>query len=206
MTKLTLLLALSLFSANAFSDTCIHSIKEGTEKLTWTGFKYSTKAPVNGTFKKITFTQNKNSESMEELLKSITFEIDTTSVDSGNAVRDVTLKKSIFAFLKTPDRITGKVVSATPLDLGLEIMINAKTPMQMSLDTKDGKIIATGTLNLFEHDLKKSYAALHLACKGLHTGEDGEPKTWSSAGIRIEADYEVKCSKGLIDSIKDWFS
>ncbi len=199
-------LSLLLFSAESFSETCTYSIKEGSQKLLWTGFKYSSKTPVGGTFKKIHFKQNKEAASMAQLLESISFEIDTKSVDSGNPTRDFTLRKTIFSFLKTPETISGKVTSATQLDLSLELMINEKTPLQMSLETKAGKLVATGTLNLREHGLKNSYESLHLSCKKLHTGKDKVAKTWSTVDLRIEADYEVKCSKGLMDSIKDWFS
>ncbi len=205
--KMTLaIFTLLIFSNNAYSETCIHSIKEGTEKITWTGFKYTKKAPVSGTFDKVKFTQAKEATSMADLLESIEFEIDTRSVNSGNPARDATLKGSVFGFLKVPNVISGKVVSATQLDMAVDMTLNEKTPMQMSLETKDGKLISTGSLNLLEHGLKKSYDAVHVACKGLHIGEDGVPKTWSTVEIKVEADYEVKCSKGLMDSIKSWFS
>lgn len=195
-----------LLSQNVWAETCIHSIKEGSQKLTWTGFKYTKKAPVSGTFDKISFEQSKGAESMADLLESITFKIDTRSVNSGNPARDSTLKKSIFSFLNVPNEISGKVKSATQLDMAVELMINEVTPIQMSLNAENGKLVSTGSLNLMAHGLKKSYDAVHLACKGLHTGDDGVSKTWSTVDIKIEADYEVKCSKGLIDSIKSWFS
>ncbi|MGH1467412.1 MAG: YceI family protein [Bdellovibrionales bacterium] len=200
------LFTLLLFSSNAYSETCLHSIKEGSEKITWTGFKYTEKTAVSGTFDKVKFKQVKDSPSMSELLESVEFEIDTKSVNSGNPARDTTLKGSIFGFLKVPNTISGKIVSATQLDMAVEMTLNKKTPMQMSLDAKDGKITSTGTLNLLEHGLKKSYDAVHVACKGLHVGKDGVSKTWSTVEIKVEADYEVKCSKGLMDSIKSWFS
>lgn len=200
-------LSTSIFISNtAFAETCYYNIKHGSEKITWTGFKYTEKTPVSGTFKKIKFEQKTNATSMTNLLESIRFEIDTHSIDSKNAARDATLKGSLFGFLKVPKQISGKVVSATQLDMAVELTINEYTPMQMSLETKDGKLISKGSLNLLKHGLKKSFDAVHIACKGLHRGKDGVPKTWSTVDIKIEADYEIKCSKGFMSSIKDWFS
>ncbi len=194
------------FSSSAFSETCTYSIKEGSEKLKWTGFKYTNKTPVSGTFKDITYNQNKNAASMAELLESITFTINTDSIDSGNAARDTTLKKTVLGYLKNPGVISGEVKSATQLDMKMELMMNEKTPVSMKLETEDGRMTATGSLDLMNHGLKKSYDSVHIACKGLHTGDDGVSKTWSTVDLMLEADYEVKCSKGLMDSIKSWFS
>ena len=43
------------------------------------------------------------------------------------------------------------------------------------------------------------------ACKILHTGADGKSKTWSDVALKLEASYEEKCSKGIIESVRDWF-
>lgn len=195
------------FTTSAWSETCLHSIKKGSEKLTWTGYKYTAKAPVSGTFDKIVYTQkNEGAESMSELIESIEFVIDTNSTNSGNAARDTTLKKTVFGYLETPDTISGKFSNATQLDVVAELVANQKMKTKLKLEAADGKLVATGSLDLLEDGLKKSYDSVHIACKGLHTGEDGISKTWSTVDIKIEADYEVKCSKGLMDSIKSWFS
>lgn len=196
-----------LLTSSAWSETCLHSIKKGSEKLTWTGYKYTAKAPVSGTFDKIVYTQkNEGAESMSELIESIEFVIDTNSTNSGNAARDTTLKKTVFGYLETPDTISGKFSNATQLDVVAELVANQKMKTKLKLEAADGKLVATGSLDLLKDGLKKSYDSVHIACKGLHTGEDGISKTWSTVDIKIEADYEVKCSKGLMDSIKSWFS
>jgi len=198
---------LVLTASTAFAETCIHSIKQNSQKLTWTGYKYSEKAAVSGTFDKIIFTQkNEGADSMAGLIDSIEFVIDTNSTNSGNAARDSTLKKTIFGYLKTPNTISGKFKNTTQLDTVTEISVNEDMEIKLNLEAKDGKLVATGSLDLLENGLKKSFDSVHIACKGLHTGEDGVSKTWSTVDLKIEADYEVKCSKGLIDSIKSWFS
>jgi len=205
--KALIILSLLTFSTSAFSETCLHSIEPGTEKLTWTGYKYTKKAAVSGTFDKIVFTQKSGgAESMANLLNSIEFVVDTNSTNSGNAARDATLKKTVFGYLENPNTISGKFKNATQLDLVAELTANEKMEIKLKLEAQDGKLIATGALDLLQNGLKKSYDSVHLACKGLHTGEDGVSKTWSTVDLKIEADYEVKCSKGLMDSIKDWFS
>lgn len=203
---LKIILASSFLSTAAFAETCLHQIKEGSEKITWTGFKYTKKAPVSGSFDKLTFKQNTEAESMADLLNSIEFEIDTNSVNSGNPARDSTLKKSVFGFTKEEAKISGKFKNATQLDVIANLIFNEEMETKLNLSAQDGKLVATGSIDLLKNGLQKSYDSVHLACKGLHTGEDGVSKTWSTVDLKIEADYEVKCSKGFIDSIKDWFS
>ena len=50
----------------SFAETCTYSIKEGSQKLVWTGFKYTNKTAVSGTFDKITFEQNKKAKSLRK--------------------------------------------------------------------------------------------------------------------------------------------
>jgi len=205
--KALLTLSIMLIATSSWAETCLHSIKPGTQKVTWTGYKFTEKAPVSGTFDKIIFTQkNGGAESMAELINSIEFVIDTNSTNTGNAARDTTLKKSIFGFLKNENTISGKFKNATQLDVVADLVINEEMELKLKLESDKGRLVATGALDLLQNGLKKSYDSVHSACKGLHIGEDGLSKTWSTVDIKIEADYEVKCSKGLMDSIKSWFS
>lgn len=201
---MTIGLLLSLQLGHA--ETCTYNIKEGSHKLTWTGYKFTNKTAVSGTFDNIKFEQ-KPAKSVQALIKTISFKVDTKSVSTGNEARDMTLAQSIFGLLKTPDTISGKFTEVSESGVvKAEAEINAPTPMVFQLNQEDDKITLTGSLDLLENDLKKSYDALHKACQGLHTGEDKVSKTWSTADIKIEAQIEEKCSKGFIDSIKSWFS
>jgi lysozyme family protein len=202
-----LILAVFLISPMmSFAETCTYSILKDSVEFKWTGFKYTEKTAVSGTFDKIEFSQNSSSESIADLMKSLSFEVHTDSINSGNPARDATLQKTVFAFLKVPQKISGKVTSATTKEAVAQLMINEPTQVILSLDAKDGKLKAKGNLDLMKNGLKKSYDAVHQACEGLHTGSDGVSKTWSTVEIEIKANYDSKCSKGLMDSIKSWFS
>lgn len=193
------------FSTYAEAKTCYYKIKEDSAKVTFTGFKYTEKTGVAGTFTEVSYKQ-KEAKSIRSLLKSISFDIKSKSLSTGNPARDATLRASVLGFLQQPEKITGKVVSATDKTMKIEMILNEKTPVDFDYAAKDGKLTARGTLNLLENGLSKSLAALAKACQGLHTGKDGVTKTWPDVELIIEADYEEKCSNGLMDSIKSWFS
>ena len=184
--------------------SCTYSLVDGSEKMTWTGFKFTEKIGVSGTFDTLKVS-HKISDSLENLLKSIDFEIDTKSINSGNPTRNTTLQKTVFGFLSIPETIKGTVKTATDKSITVEMTMNQKMKASFDYTTKDNAIIATGNLDMTQNGLIKSLNAVKEACKVLHTGADGLPKTWADVNIKLEARYEEKCSKGIIESVKDWF-
>lgn len=203
--KFLVALTVLLMSPLAQANKCLYSIKKDSEKITWTGFKFTSKTAVSGTFDKVTFSQKKSS-SLEELLQSISFKIDSSSINSGNPARDATLTQSILGFLKVPDQISGNFKSVEGSNVTTALTLNESFEQVFAFTAQDGKITLKGQIDLLANSMKKSYDQLHSACEEKHKGEDGISKTWSTVDIKVEADYEEKCSKGLIESIKDWFS
>jgi len=194
-------LILSVQKANA---ECKYSLVEESQKIKWTGYKFTEKSGVSGSFSQIN-VKSTESDSLKGLLKSIVFEVDTNSVDSGNAARDATLMKTVFAFMSVPQTISGTVTKVDDTTLDVSMVMAKKMGAKFDYTAKDGKILAKGGIDLKENGLIRAFDAVKLACSALHTGEDGVSKTWPDVAIELEASYEEKCSKGIIESIKDWF-
>jgi len=191
-------------SASA-SENCTYTIVKGSEHIAWTGFKYTEKAGVGGSFDTLT-VESKESKSVEELLKSISFKIDTDSINSGNPARDETLKKTVFKFLSIPKTIKGEVLSVEDKALKFKMTLNEEMEAQFGYSYTEGTLSAMGAIDLTKNGLLKSFNAVHEACKILHTGKDGKSKTWADVKINLKAQVEEKCSKGFIESIKGWFN
>ena len=199
-----LLFTVMLTSTNKANASCTYTLVDGTEKVTWTGFKFTEKTGVSGTFDDLK-VKHKSSDSLEGLLQSIDFEIDTKSINSGNPARDTTLQKTVFAFLSIPETIKGSIKSASEKDLDVQMTVNEEMNAKFGYIANAGVITASGFIDLTQSGLMKSYNAVKKACKILHTGADGVSKTWADVQIKLEASYEEKCSKGIIESVKDWF-
>lgn len=203
--KLTLILAgLITFAAQKGEASCTYSLVDGSEKVTWTGFKFTEKTGVSGTFDKLKVS-HETSDSLEDLLKSISFEIDTKSINSGNPARDATLQKTVFGFLSIPETIKGSVKAATDSSIDVKMTMNKEMNAAFDYTAKEGSITAVGDIDMTQNGLVKSFNAVKEACKILHTGADGVSKTWADVNIKLEANYEEKCSKGIIESVRDWF-
>ena len=199
-----ILTGLLTFTYQGTQAACTYSLVDGSEKVTWTGFKFTEKTGVSGTFDKLTVS-HKTADNLKELLESINFKIDTKSINSGNPARDATLQKTVFGFLSVPKSIKGSVVNATKKNIDVKMTLNQKMDTTFSYTAKEGRITALGSIDLAQNGLIKGFNALKEACKILHTGANGASKTWADVQIKLEANYEEKCSKGIIESIKDWF-
>jgi hypothetical protein len=186
------------------AENCTYQIVKGSENIAWTGFKYTEKTGVGGSFDALT-VESKKSKSVEELLKSISFKIDTESVNSGNPARDATLKRTVFKFLSIPKTIKGEVLSVKDKVLNFKMTLNEEMEAQFGYSYDKGELSAKGAIDLTKNGLLESFNAVHESCKVLHTGKDGVSKTWADVKINLKAQVEEKCSKGFIDSIKDWF-
>lgn len=201
MLNLLLLMALT-----ASADDCTYSLVEESPKITWTGFKFTEKAAVSGTFKDVDI-KSKPSKSLKELFSSVSFSVDTNSIDSGNVARDTTLKRTVFGFLKEPNTVKGSVTQVEDKNFKVNMTMNNSmlADFTYTYDKDSGKTVAQSTLDLTKYGLLKSYNAVAEACKALHTGDDGVSKTWTDVDLKLEVQIEKKCSAGLIDSVKSWF-
>lgn len=203
--KISIFTLAMIFFGSTASAACTFKIKEGTEKLTWTGYKYTKRAAVSGTFKRISFKQTE-ADSLQNLLRSISFEVATDSLDSGNSARDATLKTTVFNLLKIPGKITGVVKGVKDSVASVIMTFNQEMEVPFEILTEKGanNFLIRATLDLTKNGLKPNYEAVHNTCEKLHTGEDGVSKTWANVDLKVEASFEKSC--GILDRLKSWFN
>ena len=98
-------------SEDAATDiTCLYSYESNTSSLEWTAFKFTDKTPVKGTFNEIKIEGSKTADDEKEMIESLTFTINTNSVETQNEERNGKIVKLFFGSINT-DAITGKVKS-----------------------------------------------------------------------------------------------
>jgi polyisoprenoid-binding protein YceI len=186
-------ISISFFQAAAnAADNCTYSIKE--QKLEWTGFKTTKKLPVKGSFKKIKHNSTK-AGTPHDLISSLKFSLDTSSVDSRNPVRDKRLVKSFFKLMK--GSISGEIVQVKGKNAGVaqvSLTMNGVTkPLAFRFKLDGTKFSAVGRLDILDFQSSKALKALNKACFDLHKGPDGVSKTWSDVEIKISAELKKSC-------------
>lgn len=152
----------------------------------WTGFKTEKKVGVSGTFNKVDF-EIKNSESLSDFLKSAKVKIDANSLESKDEGRNLNITSTLFS-LASAKTIQGHIskVEEDAKTLVLEINMNGVTKaVPMAYKIEEGKIIASGAIDILDFDLKNSYLAFVQKCAELH-----ENKSYSDVNIEFTIPFK----------------
>lgn len=190
------LLTALIFPTHALKPVPCYAYKAGSVKVEWTAYKFTEKTGVKGTFKTITTNIKTPPQSEDEMLLATTFEIDALTVDSGNAARDTTLSEHFFKLMKSP-KISGNIKGIKEGVAIVELKMNDVTRLiNFKYEKKDGKLFATGTIDVLDFSMQPSLKKINESCFELHKGADGVSKTWSTVDLSITAEPVFTCKKG----------
>lgn len=158
----------------------------GDLAVKWTGFKTEKKAPVSGTFNHIK-VDIKSANDLTTFLKSSMVTIDSTSLESKNPLRNTNITSTLFA-LASAKTIKGSIVevkeSENKLTLALTMNeLSKKIPMIYEMI--DGKIIAKGSIDILDFNMKSSFLAFAQKCAALH-----QNKSFSDVNIEFIIPYK----------------
>ncbi|WP_127716841.1 YceI family protein [Halobacteriovorax sp. HLS] len=182
--KLSLLLLFFTFPSLA---NC-YQLDNKSVSIKWTSYKTAKKVGVSGTFKKVTFKTDKKQKSINSILKSAHFSIDTDSVSTKDLGRDKKIAKFFFSTMTGGSKITGKTKELKKKSIVMTFNINGKSvDVPLSYSVKKNSLEAKGVIDVFDFSLNKQLAALNKACFAKHEG-----KTWNDVAIQINAKFN-KC-------------
>lgn len=177
--------------------SCTYTYSDSLTTFNWKAYKTSEKVGVGGTFDEIKVTST-TANSIKEVLESISFEINTESVNSANDDRDGKIFTFFFSKMISTEKITGKVKSIDGDDsLGsatFEITMNESTQdVNLTYNTTEGVINFSGALNLDKFNGQDAIASLNKKCEGLHTGADGVSVLWPQVALTISTEFTADC-------------
>lgn len=177
----------------AQEQACFYKYNSGSTVLEWTAFKFTEKAPVKGTFNEITYEGKESSDDLEDLVKSMSFSIQTASVETQNEERNGKIAKLFFETIGTPV-IKAKVLKLENGKATLEIMMNELSKeVTGEYKLEDNKFSFTGTIDVANWNGMKGIETLNAACKDLHTGADGKSKLWSEVDLSFTTEFSSDC-------------
>lgn len=176
------------------ASSCTYSYDEESSVLEWTAFKFSEKAPVKGTFNQMKIDALSGAETPKEMIESMSFSIETGTVETQNEERNGKIAKYYFETTNTP-KITGKVKSLS--DNGkatVEITMNGKPVDVLGTYTLEGETFAfAATIDVAKWDALEGINTLNEICKDLHTGADGKSKLWSEVDLSFSTTLKKEC-------------
>ncbi len=177
-------------------EICYYTYDDETSAMTWTAYKTTAKVDVGGTFNEITITGDKSSDDPKKLIESLSFSINTESVETNDEGRNKKIASFFFGKMNEPATITGKVKSLD--DNGkatLEVKMNGvSTDVVGEYTLVDGTFDFNATIDVAKWDALKALQSLSEACREKHTGDDGILKTWSEVALTFSTQLASDCN------------
>ena len=186
----------SFFTSDGWGK-CTYQVRSEDIQLQFTGYKFTSKKGVNGTFKKLKWAFSSKSASLQEALSSASVWIDLHSIDAGNIARNKNIIKGLF--LTQGRYIRGLIhqvaPNARPSSAILKLFWgNSEMEIPLTILQRHKSLLLKGTLNLIQVGAAKAFKTLAKICRPLHRGKDGQPKTWPDVDLEVIIKYSQQCS------------
>lgn len=157
--------------------------------LTWTGYKFSEKSPVSGTFNDVEFKALANKD-FSKFLKSISLSLDAFSFESKNKARNKNIVTSLFKKVVNGQMIKANVKAVRLEDKIIEVSLdwgNKTHTVSFPYSYENGKFEMAQSIDLIKLGHEKAYNSLKKACKVHHRGKDKKVVSWSEVKITVKA-------------------
>ena len=179
------ILVASILSLGLISSINAYELN-GDLGVKWTGFKTEKRAPVSGSFNSIKL-DIKASDDLSTFLKSSMVTIETASFESKNPGRNLNITSTLFS-LASSKIIKGTIseVDTMKQKLVLDVTMNEVTNrVQMFYKIVDGVIIANGSIDILDFDMRNSYVAFAIKCAAFH-----QKRSFSDVDIEFTIPYK----------------
>jgi len=179
-------------------EICFYSYDETAgAQVRWTAFKTTAKVPVAAQFDEVNVTTRERSTKITDVLKSVKFNIPTSSTNTANKDRDMKIVKHFFGTMGM-DLILGQVKSAEGDNKSgtctfYLTLNNVEKETVLNYTVEDATLKLTGEVDMVDFGAEAAVAAINKACEALHTGADGISKTWSVVELSIETTLNKNC-------------
>lgn len=173
---------------------CQYSYNAGTTMLEWTAFKFTEKTAVKGTFSTINVSAGGVMDDAKELIESLSFSIQTSSVETQNPDRNAKIAKRFFGTIGT-ETISGEVKKLSRNGKAVIAITMNKVTKEVEGEylLEDGYFTWNATIDVTDWNAIPGIDALNAICKDLHTGADGKSKLWSEVGLSFSTELEMEC-------------
>lgn len=178
-------LLLTIFAFSLVSGLNAYELN-GELGVKWTGFKTEKKVAVSGTFNDIKL-DIKSSDKLTDFLTSATAKIASASLESKNPGRNLSITSTLFS-LASAKTISGTItkVDENEKTLTLDVTMNEVTKaIPMTYEIIEGNIIAKGTIEILDFNMKDSFLAFAKECAALH-----ENKSYTDVNIEFTIPFK----------------
>jgi polyisoprenoid-binding protein YceI len=178
---------------------CEYTVTSDSAQVYWEAYKLSNKVGVGGKFTNLSYTtKTSTATNLQEILTGSSIQIATTSVNSGDAVRDPKLIKFFFGAMNVGDTISGVINTVegdnTSGTANTALTMNGVTQdVAMDYSVANGQIKLTASIDVNNFDGSAALEALGVACEAKHTGPDGANVLWPDVTVRFYLPVSSSC-------------
>lgn len=152
----------------------------------WTAYKFSDKTGVSGTFNTSIYNPKNTTGNIETILTKSKLLIPTTSVNSGNAIRDFKLNTYFFKAFNTQE-LKATITKATENEGLIDLKMNGiSKKIAFTYAIEKDTIILFTNLNLNYWKAEEALKILNTECYELHKGADGISKLWPEVDVVVK--------------------
>lgn len=185
-----------IFSLTAFSSDCIYEFDPAHSVIQGTGYKFTEKMGVNGSFTGFKLSKNEKKKSIRELLKDLVVTVDLTTLDSGDSMRDKNISETLFSGFSGGPVVRVSVEKVTNKTIETQLKMNNRSQgVIFNYKIKAGVLSAKGHFDIFEYALGKQMGKFKKRCGLLHVGKDKKSVTWTNFGLSVTAKIKKTCPK-----------
>ncbi len=176
---------------------CEYAFDPDSTQCIWTGFKFSEKVGVSGTFTNIITDGFQQHKSIIQAIGNASFKIPVTSVESNDEDRNRKIVEYFFKGIHT-DVIFGYVSKMDGDDHRgtAEVMISMngkETPVFMPYTFEDNVLTMATIIDVNDWNGQIGIDQLNEVCYDLHRGADGISRLWPEVKIEIKAVFNRIC-------------
>lgn len=164
----------------------IYKIIPAETTVSWTAFKTTDKVPVSGIFKEVIIDNEPLGKTVFKAFDGVSFSLPVSSIFSQSKLRDGKIKKSFFGEMLNTSKISG-TIKLTDNNTGLvKITMNGiSNNLPISYKIENQQITIEAVMDVNNWQAQAALEVFSEACEDLHTGVDGETKTWSEVSIKV---------------------
>lgn len=195
--SILVLITLSAAAHLTAEENCTYEYDPSQTSLEWTAFKFTEKTGVKGKFDSIKVVGKQKDKSKFGAVKSLQFQIDSSSVNSGVPDRDGKIKKFFFGSVKGNKKIAGSFTDITAGETGTATLNlrfgNSKSSVPVNFVWKEDVVEVTGTVDVVTLGLQSGLGKLNAECNDLHKGSDGVSKLWPTVDVKVVSTLKKIC-------------
>jgi len=178
-------------------ENCVYRYNADSTQFTWTGYKFTERVGVSGTFEEIYTEGFSENENIIDVVSGVDFKIPVSSIESKNEDRNNKIISFFFGSMNT-DIIYGQIQELSGEgDAGIVKVLLRMNALEkivpMDYTFENGLFEMSAEIDVKNWNGSAGIEKLNDACYDLHKGADGVSLLWPNVTLNVQSRFDVVC-------------